>query len=497
MSTGDRNDAFQVGLVTKLAYSVGALSDSIKTLSFTMFLLFYYTTVLGLPGSLLALAMALGLVWDAAVDPWIGHLSDRAKLRFGRRHGFMLVGALCAGASFIAVFNPPSRLSTGALFAWLMVSSFCLRTSNSLFMVPYYALGSELTTDYHERTSISGYRVGTVLAGTLVALGAAFLVFLPNDTQTGVDSKFAPGGYASMGLAFGAVMIVAGLVATVGTLHERPRLPSSSIAATGGSRLRRSMLSAFRDPSFRALVSSSALCAMATAINAALAMHFLTYHARIDASRSFTLYFAALYVGAIAGVSIWVRVTRWIEKSHVYAATTLLTALVISSGYWLVGEGRLFGTGHSLVLILMNGVAGFFGSAIAVLVPSMMADVTAYDETRSGRRSDGVFFGIYSFAQQFSSGLAVLVAGLLVDHFAGLVPAQAAQSATTVERLAMISNVLPAVILTGASALALRYRLTRKELQHVHRRPAAPAGRSRASAQAPIGIPGGGPGDTP
>ena len=217
---------------------------------------------------------------------------------------------------------------------------------------------------------------------------------------------------------------------------------------------------------------SNSLFAMATAINAALAMHFLTYHARIDASRSFTLFFVALYVGAIAGVSIWVRVAKWIEKNHLYAATTLLTALVISSGYWLVGEGRPFGTGHPWILVLVNGLAGFFGSAIAVLVPSMMADLTAYDEARSGRRRDGIFFGIYSFAQQFSSGLAVLVAGLLVDHFAGLVPAQADQSALTVERLAMISNLLPAVILAAASSIALRYRLTREGLREVLAEPA-------------------------
>ena len=33
---------------TKLAYGIGGLGDSIKTFGFTTFLLFYYTTVLGL-----------------------------------------------------------------------------------------------------------------------------------------------------------------------------------------------------------------------------------------------------------------------------------------------------------------------------------------------------------------------------------------------------------------------------------------------------------------
>jgi len=464
MAANDKNNDYEVGLGTKLAYSVGALCDSIKTLCFTMFLLFYYTTVLGLPGRWLALAMAIGLVWDAFIDPLIGHVSDRTKLRFGRRHSFMLVGAVCTGVSLIVVFNPPSGLSSPMLFTWLLVSSFCLRTSISLFMVPYYALGSELTANYHERTSIAGFRAGAVIIGTLLAIGTAFHLFLPNDAITGVDSKFAATGYASMGIAFGLAIIIFGLIATFGTLHERSRLNPSSAVRDGGFALRDALGVVFHDASFRVLTISNSLFAMATAINAALAMHFLTYHARIDASQAFSLYFAALYLGALAGIFVWVRVSLRIEKYKVFAMTTMVTALVLSSGYWLIGEGRFFGTGNVPFLIVMNALAGFFGMTATVLVPSMIADIIARDEYHTGQRRDGIFFGIYSLCQQFSAGLAILIAGVLLDHFAGLAPAQADQSTTTVERLAMISNLLPAGLLAIAGIIALRYRLTQENL---------------------------------
>lgn len=455
----------RVSTATKLAYGIGALSDSLKTFSFTTFLLFYYTTVLGLPGTLLGLAMSVGLVWDAVVDPFIGHASDRATLKFGRRHSFMVVGAVCAGVSFIAVFNPPSGLSIGALFAWLMVSSLCLRSSNSLFMVPYYALGAELTTDYDERTSVSGYRAGAVLVGTLLAAAAAFLVFLPSNTAAGADGKFARGSYASLGLVFGLVIVATGLAATFGTLRERSRLAAAPGAHSGAPALGRAILAVLRDQPFRVLLASSSLSIMAAAINAALGMHFLTYHARIAANEVMSLYFGAFYAGAMAGVIVWVRVTQSIEKQYVYAATTLVTAFIISAGYWIVGEGRPFGTGNLPVLVALNGLIGFFGIGAAVIAPSMMADITAQDERQTGRRRDGTFFGIYSFGQQLSTGLAILIAGLLMDRFAGLVPAQAEQSATTIERLALVSNLLPASILAGAGLLALRYRLMRRDVQ--------------------------------
>ena len=414
--------------------------------------------------------MSVGLVWDAAVDPLIGHLSDGATVKLGRRHAFMFAGAVCAGASFIAVFNPPSGLSTGQLFAWLMASSLCLRSSISLFMVPYSALGAELTTDYHERTSISAYRAGAVLAGTLLAMATAFLYFLPNDSAAGgTDQKFVRASYQAMGGAFGVAIIVFALIATFGTLGERRRLAASSAGQADALPLRGTVLSTLRDSSFRLLVLSSALCVMAAAINAALAMHFLAYHAQISASEAVTLYFGAFYGGALVGVLVWIRVGQRFEKHQVFAATTMVTAFIMSAGYWLVGEGRPFGTGHLSILMVGNGLAGFFAIAGAMMVPSMIADLTARDELLTGRRREGVFFGVHSFGQQISGGLAVLIAAVLVDRFANLVPAQAEQSAATVERLVLISNVLPAVILACAGIVAARYRLTRREVHSIQR----------------------------
>jgi Na+/melibiose symporter-like transporter len=477
---GERNGGDRVGVRTKLAYGVGALTEAIRTFSFSLFLLFYYTSVLGLAGTLVGLAMSVGLLWDAAVDPLIGHWSDRATMHFRRRHGFMLAGALGSGAAFIAVFNPPAGLSTGGLFAWLMVWSLCLRSSTSLFMVPYYALGAELSSDYHERTSVSAYRAGAVVAGTLLATVIAFSVFLPNMTPN-ADAKFATESYSSMGLAFGLAIVVVGLVAIVGTLRARPK-PVSATIAGGRSALIRTVVGALSNRSLRVLVLSSSLSFMGAAINAALAMHFLTYHARIPTTQSFTLYFVAFYGGALAGVIVWAQVTRRFAKHRAYAATTFVTAVVVSGGYWLVGEGRLFGTGSLPILVIGNAVAGFFAMGGPVIVPSMIADVAARDELHNGRRRDGVFFGIYSFGQQVSGGVAVLVAGVLVDRFAGLVPAQTEQSAATAERLALISNLLPALILAAAGIVALRYRLTREDVQGHEPGLAAPSARPNVPA---------------
>lgn len=48
----------KLGLTTKLWYGLGQGAEGIKNQAFTLFLLFYYTQVLGLSGALAGLAVA-------------------------------------------------------------------------------------------------------------------------------------------------------------------------------------------------------------------------------------------------------------------------------------------------------------------------------------------------------------------------------------------------------------------------------------------------------
>lgn len=454
---------------TKALYGIGEVSNSLKSFTFGLFLLFYYTSVLGLPGTLVGLATAVSLIWDALIDPFIGHISDRVQFRFGRRHPFMIAGAVCMGIGFYLVFNPPAGLSTSALFAWLIGTNIFLRTTNSFFTVPYYALGAELSQDYHERTSITGFRAGFALLGTLVAAGMSFVVFFPN-TIPGVDPKFDPSGYSSMGLVFGLAMTLSGLTAAVGTLSQRTRI-RAVLAPEAHPRLSfvAGLVLSLRNPSFLVLTLSTSIFFLASVINATLGVHYLTYYARITDSRALSLFQSSFYIGALAGVALWLRVARKTDKHRLYVSTTLILALLMVAAYALVGEGHLFGTRNILPLAIGNCLGGFFASALWVIPASMIADVTDEDELATGRRREGVYFGIHSFFLQDSTALALLMAGVLLDHFAGLVPGQIEQSPQTIHRLAMLFSLLPATLFLVAVLLMRGYRLTRPRVEAIQR----------------------------
>ena len=116
-----------MNLRTKLSYGVGQLSDGVKQAAFSTFLFFYYNQVLGLSGSLAGAAALLALLVDAITDPMVGQLSDRFRSRWGRRHPFMLAGALPFGLAMVALFSPPEGLDQSQLFAWMLIGAITVR----------------------------------------------------------------------------------------------------------------------------------------------------------------------------------------------------------------------------------------------------------------------------------------------------------------------------------------------------------------------------------
>src|SRR5688572_12317503 len=101
----------------KMMYGAGGIADSIKSVASGLYLLFFYTSVLGLPARLVGIAAAVSLVWDASIDPLIGRWSDRTRGRLGRRHGWMIAGGISMGIAFVGLFVPPAGLPTSMLFA--------------------------------------------------------------------------------------------------------------------------------------------------------------------------------------------------------------------------------------------------------------------------------------------------------------------------------------------------------------------------------------------
>ena len=116
---------------------------AVKDAAFVNFVVFYYTQVHGLSGTLSGLAMFIALSWDAVSDPVVGSWSDNFRSRWGRRHPLLLAGGIPTALLFLALFAPPEQFGEVGIFAWLLGVSILLRTFLTIYFIPYSAMGAE------------------------------------------------------------------------------------------------------------------------------------------------------------------------------------------------------------------------------------------------------------------------------------------------------------------------------------------------------------------
>jgi len=450
-------------LPVTLLYVIGEMPVTISMVLFGLFTLFFYNTVMGLPASLVGFAVAGGLVLDAFLDPYIGYRSDVGRHWLGRRHSFMLPAGIVLGPCFFLLFSPPRSLSQTGLFLWLLAFWIAVRVTGALYRIPYLSLGAELSSDYDKRTIIFAIRALFGLVGALAAAGFSFLVFTKS---SGADAKLNYASYPRMGLLFGLLMSLTAVLSTLGTLRHRhagvtDRNPQPAGHFFAGFAL------AMRNATFRSVWFYFVVFFLAVVLNASLAIQYFTWYAKIHAGAALSQIQAGFYVGALAGVFLWMALAKRTEKRTLSIAATLGTATLLCAATWLVGDGRLFGTGNALPLIVGHFIAGVIASAVWVIPASMVADVADEDEFHTGQRREGMYFGILNLGEKVSSGGALVLAGLLLSFFGRLAPAAAPQAPAAAAYIGLSYGLVPGVLLVAATLMILPYRLNRGSLQAI------------------------------
>ena len=456
-------------LSVKLLYGVGEMPITVLMFLSGIFLLFFYKTVMGLPPALAGLGLSASLVLDAVLDPYIGYLSDRTRNRLGRRHVFMLPGALAMGVCFFLLFSPPQHLTRPVLFLWLVVCSITLRATSAVYRIPYLGLGAELSRDYDDRTSTMAIRALFGLVGILAAAWLSFRLFFP----VAADRLRYP-GYPRLGLAFGAIMTGAGLFTFFGTLGYRTSGVPATVAVP---RFFSGFWISMRNPAFRKIWIASTIFFLAVTLNFSMAIDYFTWYARIGGGGTLSSIWTYFGCGALAGVLMWMILARKTEKRTLYLAAMAATAMVLLGAYVFVGDGRLFGTGHALPLMLGHVLAGIFASAYWVLPPSMVADVTDTDELSTGLRREGVYYGIMNFGEKIAAGGALFLAGILLTVFRKLshgVPAPGGPP-LDIAYIGILYGPVPAALILISLVSLFSYRLDRRAAHAVQQQLAARA----------------------
>ncbi len=403
---------------TKLAYGVGQIAESIKSNSFEFFLLFYYVQVLHLEPAKAGLALFLALVVDAVTDPLLGSISDGARTRWGRRHPYIYAAAVPFAIGLWLLFSPPASLSGWTLFAWLTFFAIGVRTVMTFFIVPYYALGAELTDNQRERSAIVAYRNMFSFLGSIAVTAAAFQIFFKASAEF-PQGQLNPAAYPPFAIAFGIAGMVVILICARGTQSQIPYLHPVGTGArvTDVRAYVAQLLGMLKNPSFLAFFLVSIMFFIILGTQRTLALHMNTYFWELSTKNiQFMLY--ALFGGTVVCIPFAKYVIEWLDKkrSMYLGLILLLAAFVLPTSLRLLG---LFPENDDpLCLPLLLAAQFFAGLCVGLLVVTtgaIVADIADDHEWHTGKRQEGALFGFFNFANKATSGVGHLVAGVALS----------------------------------------------------------------------------------
>jgi GPH family glycoside/pentoside/hexuronide:cation symporter len=393
----------------KMGYGLSELGTTSTEVLIRLYLLIFYTDIVGLSPRLAGYAVALAVVWDAVTDPLMGVLSDATRTRFGKRRPYIVFGGLALAFSITLLFSTPVISSTTGKFLYLLGCYILVNTSMTIITVPHAALGRELTFDANERTEVYGWRLlfgnfgfltGTILPGIML-------------------TRFSRGGGQEMQVlahsraaeVIAAIIVVAALgtfFSTRGLDRINPQRSRVRFATVIPS-----LFSVLRNRIFLPLFLAYFIATVGLSVNSTTALYFYRYRLQLPENQVQLILGVFIFVFCVSLV-VWVLVSRRLGKKMPAFWASLSLGILTSVIYPLAPPGKI------LLPLIIAVVGGFLVGSI-VLLESLVADTVDYDELKTGSKREGIYFGFWKMSTKIARAGAIAIAGNLL-HIIGYVP---------------------------------------------------------------------------
>ncbi|MDH4066568.1 MAG: MFS transporter, partial [Acidobacteriota bacterium] len=357
----------------------------------------FYADVVGAPLGALGVAILLTRAADGLLDPIIGAWSDRVRTRWGRRRPFLVAASPALGMAVVVLFAPRA---TGMPAVWWFASTMALAfLAWTAVQIPHAALGPELASEHHARTTLFAVRDGLWIAGTLAAAIAPAVVRQLLASVGGPPDERDV--FRVLGILYGVL-----LVALPWGCAWAVREPPHTTAPPPRHSPLRLVGEAWSNLPYRILLVSYAIAALGGALPGTL-LFFYVEHV-LAAPQWGDALLGLYFLSGFACLPFWAWLARRIGKKQAFVAATALSVGVFA-GALALGRGD---AAWFAGIVVLSG-AGF--GASLTLPSSMLADTLDYDELRTGERREGLFMGLWGVTMK---GSAAIGAGLALPVIA-------------------------------------------------------------------------------
>ena len=451
----------------KLLYGSGDWGLSSIGMMRSIFYALYLTDVVGIEPRLASIGALAGVVWDAVNDPLIGMISDRMQTRLGRRRPFLLWFSIPFGLSFVILWSAPNWDSQIGLTIYVTLAFMLSDTLTTLVGMPYLALTPELTRDYDERTTLSSFRtVFQLLAAMAVVIAAPMIVDAVIHAGGSQQQGFMVAGSVFGGLGALPLFLIGWFVHEKFQPEEQEELP-----------FRETLKIAWKNIPFRYAAGIYMFNWSAVDMIAIIFPYFLLYWvgqgnllAKVNVL-GVNLALESAFFGIMMFVCVlFVPFWLWLAKTR-----NKREAYILGMSFWVIVQAMIFTIqpGETGYLLFIAALAGVGVSAAYILPDSILPDVIEWDELRTRRRQEGIYYGIRTLIRKLTGALVIFLALQTLGWSGYQAPPEGAiqstQPASALLAIRLMVSLLGAIILAGTILLAWSYPLSREKYDRIQK----------------------------
>jgi GPH family glycoside/pentoside/hexuronide:cation symporter len=423
----------------RIGYGIGDYAICLYWSGVSLYLLYFYTDVVGITPQMAGLIYAIGIAWDAITDPFMGYMAERTRTKMGSYRPYIYYGSIPLALSFVVLLWVPP-FEGMLLLSFLIVVNLIHRTCFTIVSVPYSSLTARITDDSDERTKLTTARMLAASFGTFSISALAFPIVL-----------YFGGGEEALGFVY--LGLIAGLVAviilsiTVYFVEERS-FEFTKAELPNFSKVFKSVSNNY--PFW--IVFSAILILIST---------YLMFNNNLIYFSKYALGFheyQGLILGVLSGtnllaIPIWAFLAIKIGKKNTW---------MISMAFLFVGFLIFYFYPISELneLLYILGFIGFANGATGVLFWSMLPDTIEYGEWRTGIRTESSLYGFMTFAQKGAIAIAIAILGTVLTKI-GFEPNKE-QTAQTLSDLKSLMSIIPLIGVFISFVLVYFYPIDKK-----------------------------------
>ncbi|MEL4504924.1 glycoside-pentoside-hexuronide (GPH):cation symporter [Luteococcus sp. H138] len=381
-------------------YMAGDLANNLAFSMQGMFLMLYYTVVVGLNPAAIGTMFFVVRFYDAFADLFAGRMVDITRSRWGKFRPWLLFASLPLLLSSVLLFTVPESFSMSMKYVYAWLTYMLLGTLYSLVNIPYGSLATSMTQDTIERSKLGVWRgVGPIL-GTLLLV----LIVSPQIKKYATDPHGLQGSLTKITLLFVVIGFLLYLV-TFFTCKEQIHHEKKPITFAETVKVVK-----VNKPLLILCISN---------------LIFLTGVFSVQASQAFYAQFVLKDATALVSMVVLSSIGSLLAVPAVPACVNAMgkkkTFIVGACFMMALGVWIFFMPTNKTVVMATFCLWGFVQNLIMSLLFAFEADAVDYGEWKTGERTEGAVYAVYSFFRKMSQALAGSVQGwvLAAGAFAG------------------------------------------------------------------------------